>query len=344
MRSWTRFAALGLSLFSLSVAAPVARDSAAPASLAASFDDTTPVSMPRSFPSDGAAPGSGIHPLAAAGASLALPGLGQILSGSPVKGGVTMALELGLYSSLQQIQTVQLPKLRGRVAVSDPLESLYRDSVRILSAFDSLDTVGRLSLLTSGRREELARLTPVRNAAADSAYRNREKVQTNIDLRDPELVWAIGVHAWAVVDAFDLAWHERHPIREGRSALTAGLLSAVIPGAGQIYNERWGKSAMLWMGLAGSYASQDAHQKTLEFYQREYALAVADGRSTAAISTQKDQFRKHRNQYYWGMGLLYLYQIIDAVVDARLDETRRPFRIGLDLAPNRLGLASALSF
>lgn len=344
MRSWSRFAALGISLVSLSVAAPVAHDSTAPASLAASLEDTAPVSMPRSFPSDGAVARDGIHPLAAAGASLVLPGLGQILAGSPVKGGVTMALELGLYSSLQNIQSVQLPKLRKRVAISGPIESLYRDSVRILSVFDSLDTAGRLSLHSSARRQELSRLTPMRNAAADSAYRNREKIQTNIDLRDPELVWAIGVHAWAVVDAFDLAWHERHPIREGRSALTAGLLSAVIPGAGQIYNERWGKSAMLWMGLAGSYVSQDAHQKTLDFYQNEYALAVADGRSTTAISTQKDQFRKHRNQYYWGMGLLYFYQIIDAVVDARLDETRRPFRIGLDIAPNRLGLASALTF
>ncbi|MEN9353577.1 MAG: hypothetical protein RL318_902 [Fibrobacterota bacterium] len=333
MVSWTRISAIGLLAASLTLAQPVARDSTSIADTA-SAGDTARLVLPQSFPSDANIPKTGISPALAAGASLVLPGLGQILARHPVKGGVTMALDLGLYSSLWQIQNTQLPKLRGRVGVSDPIEATWR---RTWASLDHKDTT-----LPAIALRDSVRLR--RNAAADSAYKNREKIQTNLDLRNPELVWAIGVHAWSVVDAFDEAWHQRHPIQSGRSGLTAGLLSALVPGAGQIYNERYGKSAMLWMALSGSWVSQAEHQKTLDFYHAELALARADGRATTQISTQIDQFRKHRNQYYWGMGLLYVYQIIDAVVDARLDETRRPFRIGLDVGPGRLGLASALTF
>lgn len=342
MLTWLHILAIGASAASPAPPQAPLRDTAAALEMLEA--DTAGIRLPQSFPSDSRPTDTGISPVLAAGASFVLPGLGQILTHHPVKGGVAMALDLALYSNLWQIQNTQLPKLRVRVRVSGPLESLYRDSLRTVSVFDSLDTLGKATLYTTSRQARITGLTSERNAAADSAFRNREKVQTNLDLRDPELAWAIGLHVWAVTDAFDEAWHRRHPIRSGRSGLKAGLLSAVIPGAGQVYNERWGKSAMLWMGLCGSWVSQDAHQKTLDFYRREYALAVSDGRGTTAISTQLDLYRKRRNQYYWGMGLLYAYQIIDAVVDARLDEVKRPFRIGLEVAPDRLGLASALSF
>jgi len=342
MLTWLHILAIGASTASSAPPTAPLRDTTAALEMLES--DTGSIRLPQSFPSDSRPSDTGISPALAAGASFALPGLGQILTHHPVKGGVAMVLDLGIYYNLSQIQNTQLPKLRERIRVSGPLESLYRDSLRTVAVFDSLDSLGKATLYTSSRQARVTGLTTDRNAAADSAFRNREKVQSNLDLRDPELVWAIGLHAWAVVDAFDEAWHQRHPIRSGRSGLTAGLLSAVVPGAGQVYNERYGKSAMLWMGLCGSWASQDAHQKTLDFYRREYALAVEDGRATTAISTQLDLYRKRRNQYYWGMGLLYVYQIIDAVVDARLDEVKRPFRIGLDVAPSRLGLTSALSF
>jgi len=296
-------------------------------------EDTTALRMPNSFPSDSSTAPSGISPFVAAGASLVLPGLGQILIGHPVKGGVTMALEAGLYGSLWQMQQNTLPKLRTRAAVSDPIEQQMRaawaaapqdTSVASLKIKDSLHT----------------RLT----RAADSAFKNRDRIQSTIDNRDAELAWAIGVHAWSVIDAWETAWHQSHPLTGGKSPLTAILLSAVVPGAGQIYNERYGKPAMLWMSLTSFWLTLDVHQKTLDFYYRENDQAIRDGRSRTDITEQLDLYRKRRNQYYWGIGLLYFYQIIDAAVDARLDNSRRPFQLSLVPHPEGPGAIALVNF
>jgi len=314
--------------------------SAAPPAFHDSALDTATLRLPHSFPSDS---GPVLHdsplPLVAAGASLVLPGLGQILCGHPVKGGVAMALDLGLYGTTGNSQFVNIPKLRNRQAVSNAIEADFRSQIAALPT-DSI------ALAALGGDTMMSRLVGRRNGAADSAYKNRERVQTNIDNRNVVLSWAIGLHAWAVLDAFDAAYHDRHPIQNGRDATMAGLLAAFLPGAGQLYNERFGKAAMLWMAIGGCVASIQTHQSTLEFYQDEYDLAVADGRTThqSQMVTQENFYRKRRNQYYWGLGVLYIYQIIDAVVDAHLDELKKPFRLTLEPHPDGPGVLASLSF
>ena len=347
-------ALLGAFLSALAAAAPLAvsdsaRDSsalrpslsvAAPPILPDSALDTATLRLPHSFPSDS---GPVLHdsptPLVAAGASLALPGLGQILCGHPVKGGVAMGLNAILYGTAGYSQLFNIPKQRDRQAISNAIEADFRRQLAALPT-DSI------ALAALGGDTMKARLIGRRNGAADSAYKNRERVQTNIDNRNTMISWAIGLHAWAVFDAFDAAYHDRHPIQGGRDAVTAGLWAAFVPGAGQLYNERFGKAAMLWMAIGGCVTSIETHQSTLEFYQNEYDLAMADGRTTnqSQITTQENFYRKRRNQYYWGLGMLYIYQIIDAVVDARLDELKKPFRLTLEPHPDGPGLLASLSF
>jgi TM2 domain-containing membrane protein YozV len=296
-------------------------------------DDTASLRMPNSFPSDSNRAPASVSPYVAAGASLVLPGLGQILVGSPVKGGVTMAIEAGLYGSLWQMQQTTLPKLRARAAISEPIEQQMRTAL----AAAPQDTSAASLLIKDSVHTRMTR-------AADSAFKNRERIQSTIDNRDAEIAWAIGLHAWSVIDAWEDAWHQSHPLTGGKSPLTAILLSAVVPGAGQIYNERYGKSAMLWMSLSSFWLTLDVHQKTLDFYYRENDQAVLDGRSRTDITEQLDLYRKRRNQYYWGIGLLYFYQMIDAAVDARLDNSRRPFQMSLVPHPEGPGALAMITF
>ena len=51
-------------------------------------------------------------------------------------------------------------------------------------------------------------------------------------------------------------------------------------------------------------------------------------------------YRKNRNQYIWGVALIYLYSIGDAVVDALLSDFDNP--VHLALLPNFAGGAQAL--
>jgi TM2 domain-containing membrane protein YozV len=341
-------ALLGAFLSVLAAAAPVAQDSsrdslslrppvAAPLAVSDPALDSLTLRLPHSFPSDSETALRGSpHPALAAGASLVLPGLGQILCGHPVKGGVAMALDLTLYG-IGYSQFVNVSDLRNRQAASNAVEADLRRQLATLPS--PADTIA----FKAAKGDSL---TSLRNGAADNAYQNRERVQTSLDNRNLLLTWAVGVHAWAVVDAFDAAYHDRHPIQGGRDAVTAGLWAAFLPGAGQIYNERYGKAAMLWMAVAGCVSSVRSHQSTLEFYQDEYRLAVSDGRTAyqSQIASQEDLYRKRRNQYYWGLGVLYIYQIIDAVVDARLDELKKPFRLTLEPHPGGPGLLASLSF
>ncbi len=326
MFSWMRLILGGFCLLAASA-------HAAPEVLSDSALDTASLSFPRSFPSDSVPPkGLDLHPAAAAATSLALPGLGQILTGHPVKGGVTMALDLTLYGVWSgQVQSVQ--NYRRRTRASDSAESFWRGQVALLPTDSSARIAAGGDSLDSRR-----------NSAADSAYANRRRVRNAVDNRNLLLAWAVGLHAWSAVDAFDLAYHERHPIQGGRSATIAGLWAAFLPGAGQLYNERFGKAAMLWMAVGGSVTSVISHQNTLEFYQHERDLAVADGRDTADMFSQMNLYRKRRNQYCWGMGILYVYQIIDAVVDARLDNTHNPFRVTVEPHPLGPGLLASVRF
>ena len=81
---------------------------------------------------------------------------------------------------------------------------------------------------------------------------------------------------------------------------------SLIPGLGQIYNGKWIKSAM-FIGL--EIVSIDAWSKNKTIYNKfengEYPL-------------RKNRYLEKRNKYAWWIGIIYVYAMIDAVVDAHL--------------------------
>lgn len=268
-------------------------------------------------------PVSAPTPLQAAGASLVLPGLGQWWTGHPVRGSILGVMELWIYGDALQRCLVSIPDLRQeRDAI---LVELRQEESRLAS-----DTTPAAK----------ARLRSLRDSLSDAS--GRANIST--DYVHSEIAWALGLHAWGVVDAAESAWLRRGGKRPVRSMTEAAWASALVPGLGQIRNGRYSKAALLYMGTAGSVVSLVGRQSMVEFWQTESDIASAEGRSTTVAVEQADFFRKRRNQYIWGLGLLYVYQILDAVVDARLSRVETSPSFVLAPSLRGPGLEASLRF
>ena len=104
---------------------------------------------------------------------------------------------------------------------------------------------------------------------------------------------------------------------------------ALVPGLGQIYNKKYWKLPIVYGGFAALIYS-------VSFYQNEYDLvrqAVLDKNAGRPISdptlepldianlvSLRDFYRESRDLSWIGIGGLYALQIIDAAVDAHLQE------------------------
>jgi hypothetical protein len=106
----------------------------------------------------------------------------------------------------------------------------------------------------------------------------------------------------------------------------AGSLSALVPGAGQFYNESYFKIPIIY----GSFTSllffakqnNDLYQEFLLRYSA-YGLPgptyfYTKNIPQATLERYKEYYRRNRDLLYIGVGFTYLLNILDAVVDAHL--------------------------
>jgi hypothetical protein len=110
----------------------------------------------------------------------------------------------------------------------------------------------------------------------------------------------------------------------------AALLSAVAPGAGQIYNRRWWKLPLVYGALGGTIYGEYFYQTRFSEYVAGYEarqLGQPDPgtRSSQEVDAAAVQrgivfYRGYRDIFYLYIGLAYGLQILDAVVDAHLKD------------------------
>lgn len=128
-----------------------------------------------------------------------------------------------------------------------------------------------------------------------------------------------------------LDWRGRH------SPQRATLYSAVLPGAGQIYNRKYWKAPIVWAGLGTCVYFIQRNNKEFRRYREAY-LAVTDGDPTTTdefngrVSAPQlldvtDTYRKWRDISYIATGLVHILNIVDASVDANFVR----FDVGRDL-------------
>jgi hypothetical protein len=103
----------------------------------------------------------------------------------------------------------------------------------------------------------------------------------------------------------------------------ASVLSAILPGAGQVYNKRYWKVPVIY-GLEGALIYSIIQQNAnYNYYKTELIKVInggisKDGYSAQQLSLLKNQSKKWRDLSIAGSILVYVLNIIDANVDAHL--------------------------
>lgn len=103
------------------------------------------------------------------------------------------------------------------------------------------------------------------------------------------------------------------------------LYSAILPGAGQVYNRKYWKVPLVYGGIIGLGLVVDFYNQTGNKYRNElFTLlntgASPSGRDETTLRNIVDQARRQRDYFMIFTGFFYILQLIDAHVDAHLKE------------------------
>ena len=128
-------------------------------------------------------------------------------------------------------------------------------------------------------------------------------------------------------------------VHPAHSPSLAMLLSAVAPGAGQIYNRSyWKVPVVVGLGLYFASTWLDQNRRTQD-YRQKYAASLLPGAPDAYYSAQylseREFYKEQRDTFAWYFVILYILNIADAYVDASLYD----FDVGPDLTLRVLPLA-----
>ncbi|MCC6395436.1 MAG: hypothetical protein IT282_00340 [Bacteroidetes bacterium] len=111
----------------------------------------------------------------------------------------------------------------------------------------------------------------------------------------------------------------------GKSTGLAMLFSAVLPGAGQAYNESYWKVPIV-LGLGIYFASEwlDNNRRTEDFREK-YLASMNSGMPNPVFLRNREFYKDQRDSFAWYFLILYVLNIVDAYVDASL--------YGFDVSP-----------
>lgn len=112
----------------------------------------------------------------------------------------------------------------------------------------------------------------------------------------------------------------------------AGLYSAVLPGLGQYYNKKYWKIPIVWGAVGAGVGIAVWNDNQYKKY-REYYIAKLNGTPNEFVDTHpwldkvalgnaQDRAKRQRDYAIAITGLIYILNIVDAVVDAHLYESR----------------------
>ena len=102
----------------------------------------------------------------------------------------------------------------------------------------------------------------------------------------------------------NLANAQSEKLIESKSPKKAFYFS-LIPGMGQVYNEKLIKSALIISLEVSAILAWENNLKKYNNYNNDMPL-------------RQHRYLEKRNKYAWWIGIIYIYSMIDAVVDAHL--------------------------
>ncbi|WP_425391753.1 DUF5683 domain-containing protein [Ekhidna sp.] len=122
----------------------------------------------------------------------------------------------------------------------------------------------------------------------------------------------------------------------------AALLSAILPGMGQVYNKQYWKVPLVISGVV-TFAHFINYNNKVYHGLRNAALLSSKGQPNpyqSIISTEnalvrnRDVFRRNRDMLIIAGSVFYILQIVDAHVSAHLDEFKVNDRLALGIEPS----------
>lgn len=133
---------------------------------------------------------------------------------------------------------------------------------------------------------------------------------------------------------------EPAPDTMSKNPKRAALYSAVLPGLGQIYNEKYWKLPIVYVGFGTFIYFIDRNTRYYKDLKRklinpDYELKYFEGDfSEDQLTRGKDLYKRWRDLSIIGTGAFYILQIIDATVDAYLFDWDVGEDISLHLEPS----------
>ena len=171
----------------------------------------------------------------------------------------------------------------------------------------------------------------------DSIFNNKVNIgKDSIFYSDPEII----------VVKPDSATNKKAP---GKAA----LFSAILPGTGQIYNGKYWKTPIVYFCAGGLIYWADYSNKQYHRYLNAYVTLTDNDESTVdefegKISSDnllhyKKQFRKSRDTKYLLIGAVYLFNIIDASVDAHFSDYDVDDDLSFNFSPTVISVENYIS-
>ncbi|HEX8351179.1 MAG TPA: DUF5683 domain-containing protein, partial [Hymenobacter sp.] len=132
----------------------------------------------------------------------------------------------------------------------------------------------------------------------------------------------------------------------------AALFSAIVPGAGQVYNRKYWKVPVFGGAIGGLVAADVYYQRLFrEFKQATLARGDNDpatqdrGKHSATMSDQSvdfylNRFRTRRDQFFGYTLMAYGLGILDAIVDAHLRDFDVDDNLAWRCSPNLIQMNS----
>lgn len=252
------------------------------------------------------------------------PGGGHYYTEHYIRGGFITGIEAFLFYEVYYNKSFQKDRVLKQARA-------FQDSVGLYT-----------KKLAFADRDSIFSYQKKRNEFVNRVREKSDKKKEQEDLRIAENAWLLGLHLYGMFDAFGIWWNNNYRSVEYRSMKKA-ILWGLIPGFGQMYNGEFGKAGLLYMGLIGASTSIWTSQKMVDYYVgRKHVMEAESPESEdyERVAERTTYYRKNRNQYIWGIALIYLYSIGDAAVDALLSDFDNP--IHLALLPSLTGGAQAL--
>lgn len=112
----------------------------------------------------------------------------------------------------------------------------------------------------------------------------------------------------------------------------AGLYSAVLPGLGQYYNRKYWKIPIVWGAIGTGVGVTLWNQKRYDRYRdafiaelngQEHEFSDIPGVTKEVLGRTQDRAKRQRDYAIAITSLIYVLNIVDAVVDAHLYEGRK---------------------